>query len=514
MNIRPGAGAMVVMFCLVVYLPVCLTTYAFSDDYSMLIWLRQDELKLKVDFALSNGRPILIAAQGIAFRLAHDIHGLWALRALSIAGGIGFGLMLLHLLRRHGGLREGHALLLTLLMLCLPASQIMIGWASLFPYWWSAIFATLAVRVLLAIDPAGKRKAVLARLSLVALLELLALLTYQPNAMIFFALLAIVLLCQAASPEVRTADVPRATLPWRRYAAGLLAAFIAMGTAYLLIRLYPVQTARAGLETEWLVKLRYWASHSLLLAFSPFRLNPHRLLGLLHAIVGGGFQIAALRCRALRAGHVAAILLTLPLAHLPSLITQADVAPRRTLLPLSLLVMVLCYFGYVHLLLWARTLRAMKWATPRLVTGVAVVTVIAFGIAAQWHVWDRIIRAQQREFDYLKAALREQRITPGDRVYVIQTCRPGYFRRPDSLMEFGSPSNTHFWALPSMVILAAQEIWPESASELACLQVTYGYEPPAGNDPRRKVIDMNGLRQWTAPSRRPDDASAELTVGG
>src|SRR5690606_26084620 len=139
----------VAVFCLLVYLPVCLSTYAFSDDYPMLIWLRQDELKKKVDFALSNGRPILIAAQCVAFKLARDVQGLWPLRALSIAGAVGFGLLFMRLLRAHGHLHGGHALLLALLALCLPASQISVAWAGHFPAWWAAIFATLAVQVLL-----------------------------------------------------------------------------------------------------------------------------------------------------------------------------------------------------------------------------------------------------------------------------------------------------------------------------------------------------------------------------
>jgi hypothetical protein len=353
---------------LVAYLPAIVVPYAFMDDYFVLGW-REGFGGEFFKTATSFGRPFHALFLRGAFSLATDIDSLRLVRLVSLLGVMALAVLLYYALREAGAgrwLSTG----VCVSIISLASFQVYVSWASCSEAAYAAILGGLA-SLRLRSAPDLWSRAGLIRGAQAAALLLCALLIYQPAALFFWVF--------AAIDALRPAEhIGRA---WRKLAASLVVAAVAMFFAYAAVRVgvhfYGGATAsRTHLVHDFAGKAAWFWNEPIVNSFGMFGVVPTESLALalallaavgillLHADAGWG----AFGFLGLAAGLI-------PLSYLPNLAVAEQFASYRSIGALSTLLTV-----YVWLGLWGIGRAPLTAAVRRRVRPVAT-RIVAVALA-------------------------------------------------------------------------------------------------------------------------------------
>ncbi len=493
----PGYSAVL----LLLFSTALVVPYGFSDSYNVLA----DALKGRLyqyDLQLvSYGRPVYAVLAHLAFSAMHSIDDFPYLRFAAV---IGIGLLawtLYHALRL-AGFRQPYALSLPLLICTLPPFELYIGWedCAFFPY-----AAALAGAALIVLDRAIQQSSVRKRLLFAGaalVLLTIAMMIYQPAAMMFWVCAAILLLGRQAALKSAA----------RRLGVYGLVMAISLGVDYAESKLLPeilygtsYPSNRTDLLTQPVTKALWFLREPLVNAFNLWNLEPRiSIAGIIAIFSLGGLFLFLPGKLAERSGKLLIALVLLPLSYLPNLVVQENYATYRTEAALTSLVALYAGFALLGWLAYALQTPAVKKALMvrqlapskaqnNLAAGLLVAGIMVGGLMAANNVTRYLIVPQAEELSFMAAQLNSPSLAQATSIYII-LCAPSDTISPVLRYdEFGRPSCSQFWAPGPMAYLLLREQHPSRVSMPIIVQSPGGpINPPPGS----LVIDTRLLKNY------------------
>ena len=511
------------------YFPVLVADYGVTDDYYDLVtdsaipleYAVPDYFKTGRGIAkkITEGRPIYALAMYLAYRTAKEVGDLRYIRFAGILGISLLAWMAYWLLVRTGHDRFQSFCVGAITGSTLPF-QVYAHWATAAPFPFAAALSgfafILADRALT--PPSGRlTKWFLAGGATAALVAALAI--YQPAAMFYWVLAAIVLL----DPNRVLRDVSR-RLGW---CCMIAAAALVLGyvVAVLGSTLYPYHPNRIGLVSDVPVKLAWFLfgllpralsfvlpSPSHLLPSDGSSIAPSYALDIADGVrewagaAGGGSSIApslALLDKlaawtffiAISSGLVLYLrsaggkarwkfgiaIFLLFAAYIPSLVSEGFPGLYRTLPALSSIIVLYAYLAVKGV---ARTFHRGRHLN--VIVGAAAIACV---LSAAHHVRIWLVEPQVRELEFMRGELMRGDLSQVRRIFVIRPS-PGATLAPLMHQEFGAPSSQLSWSPRAMVFLILHETAPEYA-HLPVTGVEFGESVTL--PPGSLVVNMSNL---------------------
>lgn len=433
--------------------------FGLRDDYSVLREVREEPGKVTA-FCASQARPVFGWISERSLRHLSTIHDLewarlWAALAAGVAGA-GMTWVLVGLLRW----RLLTAALLGALVVVLPGTQVLVGWAICWAHLVGLILGIAgfaAVERGLCATGKGGMAGVLGGWALVVG----GALTYQSNVLFYAVFIA------AALPEMR-GEMVRARLRWLGVHLGVVAAGLAGAFAVakgLFAAGVFAQSERVSFEGHPAEKF-FWFLHAPLgnaLSFLVINDDKGRTAGrhlsmaaLVAAVIGAG-AIREWRRHGRTSGWFwAAGLAGLPvLAYSVSLIAAEQWSTYRTIFALTGVLMVFFVHGLDHLAEW-RGGGWARWFTPGVL---GVLAAGGFGLARH-QAYDLIAVPQMKELALIEDGARQISPARQARVYVVTPDANESFAGLTYADEFGSLSTASDWTPKEMLTALLRERYP------------------------------------------------------
>ena len=476
----------------VVFCPAILREYGMRDDYALIREAKEEPGKI-VRFITAQGRPLFGAMLESSFSRIDSVEELKYLRLISV----GLLALLGVILWRHldtNGWPQWDALALALAITLLPAAQIMVGWALLWPLICSLI---LSVAGFLAVETELAKGGLKRGMGIVGgiIIYMLATLIYQPNAMF-----AVVMIAATVLPRVRTRT--RSELK-RWFGWHLAILFVALLFSFLFLKLIfsgggVQESSRIVFESHFFSKLVFLFSHPLpnALALYVLRCDFHTgaiffwltvvgVVAFFSWIVpneqendGGSERLKWWLCLAVLPWVALAI----------SIIAAEHSTGYRTLFPLSGLVVVIVFACLRHLPLDPEIEPRIRY--------VAMGAIVLFAaILAGWNTSELIAKPQAREWNIIREAVLKASFKEMTRFYLIE---PGIEDRSTNLMhsdEFGSMSTDSDWVPQEMFKAVLRIRFPKGVPKGYKYELTRGKAEPAPGT-YDVLIDMRELKRW------------------
>ena len=457
---------------LLVYAGGIMERYGLRDDYSTLREAREGgEIIFQVN--ASHGRPVYGWLLEYSFALLDGIDSLHWPRLLSaLLAGL-LALLTAWSLELQLRWHRTSAWLVGGLLALLPATQIYVHWAICWPIVLAAVLGVGAfITAQWGYDQTSRIKRMLGAGGAFVLL-LLALLDYQPNALLFVVLIA-------AGWTARLPEPQGTKVRWAVWHVGLVT--LALVAAFVVSRSifsfsHVERSPRFSVETDWWGKLAWSADHALqnalaveILADDTGRTEPwHKL-----AAAAAGATIIAFGVYARRKHGWAAAwswwagFLSLSLlAYAVSFVAAERWATYRTLLPLSGVVVVFL----VHAIATALGPRRRTTALFYSILGSAA-------LLAHHDSHEYLAKEQETELVRLETVARKVDLATMTRVSLLLPLSENPSAPLHYLDEFGSLSTDADWCAKEMLLLLLHEDFPRDSNAIAHLQVSAESEPP------------------------------------
>lgn len=376
--------------------------FGVLDDYTFLAeGMRHGNATYNL--LLGAGRPLNALALNAAFASAGSVEGLTVLRHLTLLGMLLLGWAIYRIARcAQAGMVT--ALALACGTLLLPSFHVYASWAQHFTTPYAALAAVVAAALIV---PSGRlySRSRMSALLLSLLLLVSAMLTYQPVAMMFCA---VVVMSMMLEGDFST----RWTVGRVLAAIGVLA--VATAIAYVIFRFgragVGVGTGgRYGLVTDLSGKLAWFFREPLRNAFALFGYGNLSVVRGVIAVCVVGF-VLYFRRNGLRTGITLLLLavLALPGTYLPNLATAENWGSYRTIGALSMLALVLFVLCAREICIAAARLAPATWSARWLarigaVAAACMLTLLA--VRASDEVRKGFVSPNVAEIDNLAALL-------------------------------------------------------------------------------------------------------------
>jgi hypothetical protein len=315
-----------------IYCTTLLLTYGFNDDYGLLDQAIAYPRQIYLGLA-AQGRPFFGAAIQFGFSHMRTLNDLWMMRAVGLLG-LALTAWALDWAARRAGWSRLTSSCVAIVAITLPPVQIYASWASFMPAPWALLAATLAGLLAGWILDGKPWRYLLSPIAVVLLVA--AVITYQPAAMVFVA----VMLLDVFSPAHR--DDPMGP------AIGRLVFFQAINAAALYggfnvfqwgMRSYPSYRVegRTGLAADFRHRPAWFVRRPLVNALNMWNVQATPRV----AVIVGSVLIVGLLLY-FRGKWWQRILgvLALPVSHLPNLLAEESDS-YRTQVGLNWTVLVL-----------------------------------------------------------------------------------------------------------------------------------------------------------------------------
>ena len=477
---------------LMIYAPTTFHDYGLRDDYSNLREAHEEPGKI-LNFCASHARPLYGLLLQASYGQTTTVQNLQWLRFLAalLLGAIS---VVCYRSVRALGWSLNAGVCFALLVIMMPASQVIAAWAVGWPY---ALAALLGIAGFFAAEgamsAANTRGRTVAQWAVALGLMISSALIYQPSAMFYVVPLAAALIAQRR----RSAEQ---TLRW----AGIHLAFVAaaLGCTYALMSgLYSigffVKSGRIAFEQHWLDKIGWFLREPLPNALSLFVLNDNnqREQGLYFAgaALAGLLLIGGVVMEWRRYGRTRGLVWLAGLVVLPmcafaiSLVASERYATYRTIFAMT--AVLACFMVASANALTAKLSQGARRAIA------AFVLVLAFA-CAQYHPYALIAVTQGNEWnlivdgaDHVKLGERKPRIfavasTPAD-------------RSTESIYhdEFGSLSSNSEWVPREMFERAMHDLRPNVQNLDARYDFATGPNLPSGQH-FDVIINLHRLRHF------------------
>ncbi len=467
------------------YSPVLMTSYAVSDDYSVLAASLQGRMAEEKALRIAGGRPTDALLMNFLFSYVNDIGDLRYLRLLSIIGITLLAWSVYRTLRRVGW-GSYASVFLSVIVCAMPPFQQHASWAVSALYPFAAVVSGGAFSMA---EQGFEERRPLYKWSLTAravLLELLALTIYQPAAMFFWVFAAIVLF------------KPGALLPCilRRFVwysaivfTGLILGFgvYKLGLAMYGHKLPPM---RSQLVQDVGEKVFWFFRQPLTNALNLAKLSAKRWLALSIAIfLFGGLMMYFPGRIQERLSKLLVALFVIPLSYLPNLVVAESWSAYRTLSALTAVVVVYTFFA-----LWGcgQILRRPVIASVLMTVALGFFA-LGSSLLAAYNVSTYFASPLSLELTVMRSQLAQQDLTQARSIYVIGSRIQDSVAPKGRYDEFGRPFSSSPWGSWSAVYILLREISPQRAN-LPIEPVSA--EGPIKPPPNALVIDMRKLSSF------------------
>lgn len=495
----PDLGVLLVVV-LATYWSVLTGRYAFLDDYGVLYRARRDPGDLLAEL-IGAGRPVTGALDYVIFGLVPGLAELALVRALALLWLVCFAALVLLLLRT-AGVPRLVALTAGVAIAALPSSGVTISWATTHHVPFALLLASCAALVV-APSPGRPWRPSAARCGAATGLLAAALCDYQPAAMVFWGVVAALLILPRTGPTRASAVLRAAVAPTLVFGA---ASAMGLGVLRFGVAASDVTSERANLVTDVGAKTAWYFTALLPRALAPEPLATHArtaavaglllLLGL--ALLGARNGAGRLLTPVIGAGALLA-------ASTPNLVTAENWASARSS---SGLMSVVVLLGACALAGVIAALVALASRLPNHLPGSAhapIVVPLAIGaLTLSWAAVDAaelrgviqgyMVEPQEEELALVMSAVESAAAT-GLPVTLVpgswaDTRAPGIFHD-----EFGTPSTCCPGNLTGMFQLVHREMtgdwFPRDIAVVDNPADGSGVAAPEG----RVVIDFGHLLQ-------------------
>lgn len=478
----------------VVYWSAVTEDYGFRDDYVHLAATQEANGKV-VDYASSHGRPLYGALLETSFSAISHVEQLMYLRIGAVALISLFAILLWRELD-NAGWQTLDAAAVALVASLLPSAQVVVAWASAWPFVVSLI---LALAGFLAVESELEKGGMRRSIGLVggAGIYLLATLIYQSNTL--YAIVPI-----AAVWFVKPKREPKENLRWLAMHLGILLG--ALVASYLFTKmLYGMglfkESARLALETNPLTKLGWFFWQPLANALALFQLRDNNWAGwwafwpVVAAVVAviylGAKANIAKEGAAAKHRWIVCVALFPFLAHGISLIAAERAIGYRTIFALSGLVVVLLVAAW-------RSLLAAEKIKPFVFHAGLALLVLPGAVLAFSHPVELIAQPQTREWSIMQLAVLRTDFKTPKKVHLVTPSEADRSTERVFSDEFGSFSSTKPEVARDMFKAALSERYdPKTLAKLK-YELTTGPEVPADDKKPDLLIDMRALRRERA----------------
>lgn len=430
-------------FFLIVYSVLIVTPYAFLDSYVSLAEGIRHKLGTSELFhqILLGGRLLYAGFYGVAFNIIGEIKALAYLRALAVIG-IGAISALVYRSLSSTSIPHPVALVGALLFGLMPSYQVYAAWAVCFPFPWASALAAMAFNYCDEIDNGRVRWAHLCAsiLLLSASMEI-----YQPAAMVFWVFAAIAWLLRKNLPTVRSIFT----------AGGVMA--LSMALNYVLLKLVPLvwwgsanRYERAALVHNYSEKVIWFLREPLANVLNMLSIAPStKGAGVIIALIVGGFFLFYRRNVRETSARLAIAICLIPLSYAPNLIVGENWASYRTRVALGGLVLI---YMIIAAMGWGELLKIRRW-----MPALCVVAVTLGSLTAIRNVTLGFAIPQNVEYRMVENALLRIQFHEDDKIYIKPSRWQQTFSPVVRYDEFGLPSTSVSYVVPSMVWLILNE---------------------------------------------------------
>jgi hypothetical protein len=493
---------------ILVYLPVVLAEYGFSESWRLLAFYINGPAVRKL--VLAEGRPLYALWGATVFGfLSGSIRALSVVRFMNLCT-IGAAAVLISRILQKAGLRTIDATLVGIATMMLPSFQLFAGMAGIGNAPLAAVLACIAVlsvhRLAPGIGPARQRdpgispagaSAVTTRSGLRSLIAptlwlVAAQAAYQPAAMMYFAFAAVLLLL----PELERIEFRGRFI---RYAipglTALVVEFILFQAGKSFFPRELLGAPRASLNLDPFAKLAWFFGLPMAHATNPWVLRPHLLFGVLLTIAVSAGLSVRMRASEDRWLKLALAFALIPFCYLPNLAVAENHPSFRSQPALASLLLFFCI-----IIVYA----ALR--TKRTAFSVLMVAMTAFGcVMARKDVSAYIVRPQVRELQLVRQTLNAM-----PRGYHAIGLRKADYR--DTLApavfydEFGYPSTALPWSFIEITQLVLREQLPPGSPVPALVDVLGAATRDAPAAPPTVVPDT--IIDWGVVLRAERDRSA------
>ncbi|HEY7123326.1 MAG TPA: hypothetical protein VH540_05200 [Ktedonobacterales bacterium] len=470
----------------VIYASTVLVPYAAADSYDRLSVALQGQLQANDYWVITGGRPILAFLTHMLFSAMGGVNDLRYAKVLAVVG-LGVLAWAFYQALRMVGIQQRYALLIPVLICTLPGYELDVALpiCAFYPLV-SALSGVAFFSLDRAIDRGFSKRGALFALASVGLLSI-AMMTYQPAAMVYWVFAGIFLLCRRSSLKsllVRFVIYGLALVP--ALAMDILAIKLLPGVLYP--NLAGGDTRASQLATDPLERIHWFLRTPLVDALNLWYLEPRvRIAALVGVFAFVGLFFFLKGEWAERSGKFVIALVLLPLAYLPSLVFQQEWGWYRTEVAMTslLVIYVACaVLGCFH---------SLSLQKGTVATALLIMAALVGSIGAANNVTRYIVLPEAQEYGILVNQLRSPALATATSIYFISPdCSQGVspLIRYD---EFGLPSTCQPWGPPAMVYLILRQINPAKATIPVILAPPGGpYAPPSGS----LVIDMRMLSSY------------------
>lgn len=469
-----GVGAAVAV--VVLHLPVLMTTYGMSDDYSCLYMAHHNpEVSRSVLFGC--GRFILGLLYPAVFAQIDTIAAFSYLRAAAVLGMAGLGAALATFVLRRGWTGP-QAVALAFLICSTPSAALAVGWTQLFALSWALLITWLAFWFQQQMTWKPLWKGIVCGLGAIASLSA-TFWMYQPCAMFYLVWLILDQL------PTRTVE------PRRKIATGIRGLLIFAAGAllpYLSIVLQSAPNPRASAVTNVGAKLQWFIQEPLRNASALFELAPGTTVSTIVVVI----VILAIICYGWRrewrsVTALVGLLAAAPIVYLPNLMIADNWAAYRSLFSLAALLVVLAAF-------------ALRGVVPHAGILSALMVLVAARAATVCSEQTRrgIIAPQALELRLTQQILAQSVAQNINGIHVIQPHWAHCAAERVLYDEFGVATTLHPWTPPHFIWAATRDGALPQLRGMRDLPVTHSPDRPTKQRRGELQIDLHELGDWRA----------------
>jgi hypothetical protein len=467
-SISQGLAASMIISAVVcaAYSVVLSSNFGIMDDYSFLL----DAIvgsKHTFMLLIGGGRPLNAVLLGLGFHSTGSIENLAILRAITLVGicllGCGF-----YFFTRLHRVSFISSLAIACGIILLPSFQVYASWAQHFTTPFAGAIALLSAFILTPVCTIRERSRSLTVL-LSALLLLIAILIYQPIAMLFCTG---ILISITSSPDINAA--------WRpgRVIDAVTAFVTAMFLGLLIFKIgqyiYPGGSLRDGLVQNIHEKLSWFFSEPIANALSLYAVPANhtlQFLVILTVLLGAIFFIKKRGSSTALLIFIYAVLCVLG-SYAPNLATAENWASYRSIGALAASVVVLLVLMTSELIDYIK----IKYFTNAIISKdnkyhwfVPAILVIILTARAQSNVLNSFVLPNVTELNNLASALHDGKSQKSEDIAVL--IRPSSWTdsaaRPMAYDEFGMPSSIRDYYAKAIVeiVLRSMNLIPNAIIE-------------------------------------------------
>lgn len=414
-------GIAIFFMAIFIYFPLITANYGYLDDYAFLGSVIDGKQTILTQ-AIEGDRILAGVLTQYLFNTFDSINKIKYIRLFSIVFIAFFSLVFYHYLTASGYDRKSSAAL-SLLTICTPSFQIYASWAVLVS---APISALLAISASFCFIRFNGFKLFVFR----SVLVWLALIFYQPTAMLFFALIPIVIYSQIINKKQNLHIISMIVL----YVCSGLAG---MTLAYLTLMINPLFgfeiSSRADLTSAIYSKLIWFINGPLVSSANIFMLKDQSVTVVLFLVVALILFIVSKKAR--NPLFFTSYFYSIPLSYTPNLVIAGDWAANRTTVGLQ---MVWC--GILFILFDFLVRKQPNNRNILIIFIVPIAAIVAY--ITQNDVVNEFITPSSVEYAYVIHEIKKINPPPGSVVCVKPCSWYDSLSRYTSFDDFGrSPFN-------------------------------------------------------------------------